>query len=158
MNSRLLLAGLGAAAALLLAGCNYDVALTEKPTRNLDERLIGRWYGGEDGKEPMIVRQLDRANYVVAFDNDLYRAFHTDYADMALVSVESLQPGSDRGKFVFMSWLLSADGNQLTLRSVSTKVIPEELKDRAEIQKLIKANLVNPALFNEPMVFRRKQT
>lgn len=158
MNSRFSLFGLGTVAALLLAGCNYDVALTDQPTRNIDEHLIGNWLGGEDGKETMIVRQLSDTTYVVAYDDAIYRAFHTDYAGTAFVSVESLQSGSEHGKYVYMSWVLSADGNRLTLRSVSTKLIPEETKGRAALQKLIKDNLANPALFNEPMVFSRKKS
>jgi hypothetical protein len=157
MNSRFSLLGLVAVATLFLAGCNYDVALTEKPTRNIDGRLIGRWYGGEDGKDTMTVRQLSDTTYVVAFDNDIYRAFHSDFAGMAFVSVESLQSGNEHGKYVFMTWALSTDASQLTLRTVSTKFISEETKSRADLQSLIKAGVANPALFNEPLVFSRKK-
>src|SRR4051812_3901284 len=54
----------------LLAGCNYDVPLTAKATRKVDERLLGVWLGGDDGKDPMTVRQLDDSTYVVAMDHD----------------------------------------------------------------------------------------
>lgn len=157
MNSRLSLLGLLTAVALLLAGCNYDVALTAKPTRKIDERLLGDWLGGDDGNDPMNIRQLDGSTYVVAFDDGIYRAFHSDFADTAFVSVENLQSGSDHGKYVYLSWMLSPDGSQFTLRTVSNKVVPEETKGRAALQKLIKANLGNPALFGEPLVFTRKK-
>lgn len=158
MNSRPSLLGLLSAAALLLAGCNYDVALTAQPTRKIDAHLLGDWFGGDDGKDLMNVRQLDDAIYVVAFDGDIYRAFHSDFADTTFVSVESLQTGSDHGKYVYLAWSLSPDGNQLTLRTVSNKVVPEETKGRAALQKLITANLGNPALFGEPLVFTRKKS
>jgi len=157
MNSRLSFPVLLVAAALLFCSCNYDVALTENPTHAIDERLLGNWLGGEDGKDLMSVRQLDGSTYVVAFDDDLYRAFHSDFAGMSFLSVESLQPGSDRGKYVYLSWVLSADGNQLTLRNVSNKIVPEETKGRAALQKLIRANLNNPSLCGEPLVFTRKK-
>jgi hypothetical protein len=147
----------GLALAFCLAGCNYDVALTAKPTRPTEARLLGDWLGGDDGKDPMNVRHLDGSVYVVAFDGDIYRAFHSDFADRAFVSVENLQSGSDRGKFTYLSWTLSPDGSQLTLHTVSTKVVPETTKGRAALQKLIKANLDNPALFGEPLVFTRKK-
>ncbi len=142
---------------LLFAGCNYDVALTDKPTRKIDERLVGLWLGGEDGKDVMSVRQLDDATYVVAMDNGIYRAFHSDFAGTAFMSVQSLQPNSDHGKYVYLTWALSPDGNQLTVRTVSVKLIPAETKDRAALQKLIQANLANPALFADPLVFTRKK-
>lgn len=157
MKPRYPLLGLVMAAALLLAGCNYDVALTAKPTRKVDTRLLGEWFGGDEGKDIMNVRQLDPSNYVVAFDNDIYRAFHSDFVDTAFVSVESLQSGSDYGKYVYLTWELSADGNRLTLRTVSNKVVPEGTKGRPALQKLIKASLGNPALSGEPLVFTRKK-
>lgn len=157
MKTKSTLAWLLAAAALLLAGCNYDVALTDQPTRKIDARLVGDWLGGEDGKDVMSVRQLDDSSYAVAMDHDIYRAFHSDFAGTAFVSVQSLQPNSDHGKYVYVTWALSPDGNQLTVRTVSVKVVPEETKGgRDALQKLIKANLANPALFADPLVFKRK--
>ena len=143
-----------AAVVLLFAGCNYDVPLTARPTRNIDERLLGVWLGGDDGKDPMVVRRLDDSTYVVAMDDDLYRAFHSDFAGTAFLSVQELNHGR---LYVYLTAVLAADGNQLTLRTVSTKVVPEETKGRAALQKLIKANLANPALFGEPLVFQRKK-
>ena len=143
-----------AAVVLLFAGCNYDVPLTARPTRNIDERLLGVWLGGDEGKDPMVVRRLDDSTYVVAMDDDLYRAFHSDFAGTALLSVQELNHGR---LYVYLTAALAADGNQLTLRTVSTKVVPEETKGRAALQKLIKANLAHPALFGEPLVFQRKK-
>ena len=143
-----------AAVVLFFAGCNYDVPLTARPTRNIDERLLGVWLGGDEGKDTMVVRRLDDSTYVVAMDDDLYRAFHSDFAGTAFLSVQELNHGR---LYVYLTAVLAADGNQLTLRTVSTKVVPEETKGRAALQKLIKANLAHPALFGEPLVFTRKK-
>ena len=142
------------ATALLLSGCNYDVPLTARPTRNIDVRLLGVWLGGDDGKDPMVVRSLDDSTYAVAMDDDLYRAWHSDFAGTAFFSVQELN--HDR-LYLYLTATLSADGNQLTLRTVSTKVVPEGTKGRAALQKLIKANLANPALYGDPGVFTRKK-
>ncbi len=142
-------------AALFLAGCNYDVALTEKPTRQIDTRLLGVWLGGEDGKDTMVVRSLDASTYVVAMDHDIYRAFHSDFADTGLISVQDLN--ADDRRYLYLTAGLSADGNQLTVRTVSTKVVPEATKGRAALQKLIQTNLANPKLLGEPLVFTRKK-
>lgn len=45
-----------------------------------------------------------------------------------------------------------------TLRTVSTKLVSEETKVRAALQKLIKGNLANPKLYGDPLVFQRKKT
>jgi|CXWL01.1.fsa_nt_gi hypothetical protein len=142
------------ATALLLAGCNYDVPLTARATRNVDARLLGVWIGAEDSKDTMVVRQLDETTYVVAMDDDLYRAFHSDFAGTAFLSVQELN--RDR-LYTCVTATLSADGNQLTVRTISTKVVPDGTKGRAALQKLIKANLANPALYGDPGVFTRKK-
>ena len=154
MKPKLPLASLFSAAALLLPGCNYEVPLTAKPTRNVDERLLGVWLGGDDGKDTMTVRQFDEATYVVAMDHDLYRAYHSDFAGTAFLSVQELN--HDR-LYLYLTATLSADGHQLTVRTVSTKVVPEKTKSRTALQKLIQANLANPALFGDPVIFTRKK-
>ena len=154
MKSKFSFTSLIAATALLLAGCNYDVPLTAKPTRNVDARLLGVWLGGDDGKDTMTVRQFDEATYVVAMDHDLYRAYHSDFAGTAFLSVQELN--HDR-LYVYLTATLSPDGHQLTVRTVSTKVVPEKTKGRTALQKLIQANLANPALFGDPVIFTRKK-
>lgn len=147
------------AAVLALAGCNYDFPLTEQPTHAVDARLLGHWvaHDPDNGKEMVMnVRRLDDTSYVVGLDDDLYRASHSDFAGLALVSVQNLQEGSDDRKYVYFQWQLSADGSQLTLRSVSPKVVPEETKTAAEARQLIEANRANPALFRDPLVFTHR--
>jgi hypothetical protein len=65
---------------------------------------------------------------------------------------------ADNRLYLYLTAALSADGNQLTLRTVSTKVVSEETKGRAALQKLIKANLDNPKLYGDPLVFQRKKS
>jgi hypothetical protein len=158
MKSKLLTAGLIAAGWLHLGGCNYDIPLTAKPTRNVDARLLGDWVA-MDKENPqdefLHIRQLDDATYVVALDKDIYRVFHSDFADTAFVSVQDLN--SANRKYVYYTWRLSADGAQLTLQGVSTKVVPEKTKNRTAIQQLIKDNLQNPALFDKPLTYTRKK-
>jgi hypothetical protein len=160
MKTKPALLGLLGAIGLLAAGCNYDFALTAQPTRPVDEHLIGNWTAvdKDNGKpESMQVRRLDDSTYVVAFDDDIYRAFHSDFAGQPFLSVQNLQPGGDDRKYLVMTWALSPDASQLTLRTVSTKVVPEATKDRSALQKLILANLANPKLFSDPLIFARKK-
>jgi hypothetical protein len=157
MKSNLLLVGL-MAVVLLLAGCNYDFPLTAKPTLRVNPKLLGEWVvvDKDNGKEEHLsVRELDDTTYVVTFDGDIYRVFHTDYAGIPFLSVQDLN--ADNRKYVYFVWQLSADNAQLTLKGVSSKLIPETTKDRGALQKLIKANLANPALYGDPLTFTRKK-
>jgi hypothetical protein len=144
-------------AGFFLTGCNYDVSLTAKPTRKIDPRLIGDWVAvDKESKEEemMYVRKLDDITYVVSMDKDIYRAFHSDFAGTAFLSVQDLN--SSERLFVYLTYELSSDATQLRVFTVSTKVVPEETKGRAALQKLIKRQLKNPKLLNDPMVFTRK--
>lgn len=159
MKTRVLFLAL-AAGLLGLTACTYDFPLTEQPTRPVDPRLIGDWvaYDQDDQKLiPLVVRRLDEHAYAIAFDGDLYRVTHADVAGAAFVSVQSLQPGDFHGKYAWCTWTLSPDGRQLTLRTVQTGLVSSDVKDAAAAQKIIAANLANPDLLGDPLVFTAKK-
>jgi hypothetical protein len=157
MKPKLLCAGLLAVTCMLLFGCDYDFPLTAKPTHKIDPRLVGDWapVDKEDAKdEIMHVREFDGSNYAVSMDKDIYRAFHSDFANTAFLSVQDLN--ATNRKYLYFVWALSADGNQLSLKGIDTKVIPEATKSAGDVQRLIKQQLKNPALFRDELRFTRK--
>jgi len=142
---------------LMLFGCDYDFPLTAKPTHKIDPRLVGDWapIDKEDAKdEIMHVRDFDGSNYAVSMDKDVYRAFHSDFADTAFLSVQDLN--ATNRKYLYFAWTISADGNQLSLKGIDTKVIPEATKSVGDVQRLIKKQLQNPKLFRDELRFTRK--
>jgi hypothetical protein len=156
MNAKSL-ASLLAATALLLTGCDYEAPLTPVPTQKLDARLLGDWVPAkkEDANDPaMHVRAWDEATYAIAIEDDIYRVWHSDFAGTAFVSAQDLN--STARKFCLYTWALSADATQLTLRRVRTEVVPDKALTAAALQQAIKANLANPKLLDEPLVFTRK--
>ena len=143
---------------LALAGCDYEVPLTPTPTHGIEPRLIGDWIAADkdNGKEEsMHVRAWDEANYAVAMDRDIYRAYHSDFAGQSFLSVQDLNSG--RHTWCIYTWALSADGNTLVLRHVDTKVVPEDLKRGTELQQRIKDNLTNPKLLSAEIRFTRRK-
>ena len=139
---------------LLLAACHYDFALTDTPTRAADSRLAGTWTLVEPEQgERMDVRLYDDRNYVIAYNGDLYRAFHSEVAGLPLISAQNL---NDRErKWIYFTWQLSEDGRCLTIRAVRTEVVPATTRDRAAVVKLIEANRENPTLFGEAGVYTK---
>jgi len=144
-------------AALFLAGCDYEAPLTTAPVHPVDPRLVGDWLPAkpDSDKDPaMHVRRWDENHYAIAIEDDVYRVWHSDSSGLALVSAQDLN-SSDR-KYCFYTWGLSPDGTQLTLRRVRTEVVPDSVKTPAGLQAAIKANLANPKLLDEPLVFQRQ--
>jgi hypothetical protein len=149
--------GFGIALCLCMVGvvaCNYEVPITSSPTRNVQQRLLGDWTS-PDGKEQMKVRGLDQGFYVVYYDGDLFRAYHSDVGDITFVSVQDLN-SKDR-KYAYVVLKLSDDGKHLSLRSVNDKVIPKETKDSATVVALLKKNARNSELFGEEIEFNKEK-
>jgi len=120
----------------------------------VQEQLLGNWKSA-DGKEELKVRSLDENVYIVYYDGDLFRAYHSDIAEIPFVSVQDLN-STDR-KFAYVVWKLSDDGKNLRLRSVNDKMIPKDTKDSTAIVALLTKNAENPELFGEQIEFRKEK-
>jgi len=139
---------------LAFTSCNYEVPVTSAPTRKVQEQLLGDWTS-DDGKEKLKLRSLDDSVYIVYYDGDLFRAYHSDVAETPFATVQDLN-SSDR-KYAYVIWKLSDDGKFLTLRSVNDKVVPKETKDSATIAALLTKNASNSDLFGEKIEFRKEK-
>ena len=139
---------------LALSGCEFEVPITASPTRKVDDRLLGDWVS-QDGKEKMKVRRLDDFIYIISFNGDLFRGFHSDVAKTFFVSVQDIE--SPARKYSYLTWKLSEDGKRLGLRVVSDKVIPKDTKDSASVQKLLEKNLQNSELLEDETQFTKEK-
>jgi len=144
---------LALAIALLPLACTYDVPISPTPSRAIEPKLLGSWTAKADH---MTIRQYDADHYIVLYNRELYRAYHTDVAGLPLLSVQNL---NDRErKYLFVTWRLTSDGSWLTLRAVSTDVVPDSTKDSAAITQLIEKNRDNPKLFGESADYKRDKS
>ncbi|MFL6499228.1 MAG: hypothetical protein ACJ8LL_00740 [Candidatus Udaeobacter sp.] len=137
---------------LAFAACQYDVPITSAPTRKVQEQLLGDWTS-VDGKEKLKLRSLDDSVYVVDYDGDLFRAYHSEIAETPFVTVQDLNSG-DR-KYAYVVWKLSDDGKNLRLRNVNDKIVPKQTKDSATIVALLTKNAGNSELFGEEIEFKK---
>src|SRR6267143_1777699 len=138
---------------LAFNACEYEVPITSSPTRKVQEQLLGNWVS-LDGKENMRVRRLDDSTYVVYYDGDLFRAYHSDVTETPFASVQDLN-SNDR-KYAYLVWKLSDDGKHLSLRNVNGKVIPKETRDSATVAALLTKSARNPGLFGDEIEFRKE--
>ena len=143
-------------AALFCAACEgeYVIPITAAPTHKVDQRLIGNWVE-KGGTDRIRVRSYDEMNYIVSYNDDLYRAYHSDLGKMPLVTLQDVD--SPSRIYAFVVYKLSDDGKTLSLRAVEAKVIPKQLKIMEDLQKLLKKEADNPALFGDEGQFERKE-
>ena len=139
---------------LAFAACQYEVPITSSPTRKVQEQLLGDWRSA-DGKEELKLRSLDDSIYIVYYDGDLFRAYHSDVAETSFATIQDLN-SNDR-KYAYVVWKLSEDGKHLSLRNVSDKVISRETKDSAAVVELLTKNASNAELFGEEIEFRKEK-
>jgi len=140
---------------LAFTACQYEVPITSTPTQKVQEQLLGDWRS-TDGKEELKLRRLDDGVYIVYYDGDIFRAYHSDVAGTPFVTVQDLN-SSDR-KYAYVIWKLSDNGKDLRLRSVNDKVVPKETRDSATVVELLtKENARNPELFGEEIEFRKEK-
>ena len=137
-----------------LTACQYDIPITSAPTRKVQERKLGDWTSS-DGKEKLKLRSLDDSIYIVYYDGDLFRAYHSDVAERPFATVQDLN-SSDR-KYAYIIWKLSDDGKNLRLRSVYDKLVSKETKDSATVVALLTKNASNPELFGEKIEFQKEK-
>jgi hypothetical protein len=107
--------------------------------------LLGDWTSA-DGREKLKLRSL-ASIYIVYYDGDLFRAYHSDVAKTPFATVQD--PNSSDRKYAYAVWKLSDDGKHLSLRNVSDKMISRETKDLAAVVALLTKNASNPELFGE---------
>jgi hypothetical protein len=138
---------------LAFTACEYEVPITSSPTRKVQEQVLGTWIS-QDGKEHMRVRRLDENIYIVYYDGDLFRAYHSDVGDIPFVSAQDIN--SEDRKYAYVVWKLSDDSKQLRLRSVNRDVIPKEEKNSSAVAKFLKDNAKNPDLFGEEIKFNKE--
>jgi hypothetical protein len=120
----------------------------------VQEQLLGNWTSG-DGQEKLRLRRFDDSTYIIYYDGDLFRAYHSDIGDMAFASVQDLNSG-DR-KYAYIIWNLSDGGERLRLRSVNDHVIAKSIKDSASVVALLTKNAGNPELFGEAIEFKKEK-
>ena len=120
----------------------------------MQERLLGNWTSA-DGQEKLKLRKFDDSTYIVYYDGDLFRAYHSDVGDIPFASVQDLN-SRDR-KYAYVIWKLSDDGEKLRLRNVNDTVIRKETKDSTTIIALLTKNARNPELFGEEIEFRKEK-
>ena len=139
---------------LALTACQYDIPITSAPTRKVQEQLVGDWTSA-DGKEKLKLRSLDDSIYIVYYDGDLFRAYHSDIAETPFATVQDLN--SSNRKYAYIIWKLSDDGKNLILRNVNNKVVPKGIRNSADVVALLTRNAGNPELFGEEIEFQKEK-
>ncbi|HKY26759.1 MAG TPA: hypothetical protein VJM12_02310 [Pyrinomonadaceae bacterium] len=151
---RFALSGVIAFLLVVLGACQYSVPITERPTRNVDNKLIGDWASAHQGQR-LKIRSLTNNTYIVSYSGFVFQAFHSDISGVPFLSVQELE--TDARSYSYLIYRVSEDGTKLYLRLVNDEILRGQTSSTKVVQKVLKQNLQNPALLHHEDEFTKVQ-
>jgi hypothetical protein len=151
---------------LLITSCDYKVAIVEKPSMQINDKLIGTWERtNEQNKiEKLLILPIDKYEYFIAYplgNKAMFaKACFANIADKILVQIkwfgtaEGVIPKDGR---VYQYAEYTLGKNQLHIQMLNTNIINKDIKTSSELKNTIKVNIDNPKLFYNPMNFEKVQ-
>ena len=148
-----------------LAACDYTAPLTSSPQVPINRDLAGLWQSTstEDENQTLLVLPLGRNEHLISFpagqkDAMFARVCLCSCAGKTLAQLQwigtaaGVAADTDR-VYQYASYALS--GQELTIRLLNPEVVSKDAKTTEQLVRAIEAGKDHPALFREPMKFRR---
>ena len=147
----------------LLAGCEYEVPLSQKPSSKANPALAGRWIEQKDSNSTNRIEieiKVSGNDYDVAYvenscTNFLFSGFEVKAAGFKLVQLTWQNPDKENPKtrYVFMKYELTPEG--FFFRQINTAVVSAKCRTTEELLGDLKLHRKNPSLFKDPRKFVR---
>jgi hypothetical protein len=153
--------------AFLLAGCDYQVPLVEKPELPLDPALIGQWKRTDNGQTfRLAFLPLEKNEYLVFYQGRKGSLFARaclcrTAGGLTLLQGTMLgvaQEGRDdvnlfKNTYLFAAYTIQDD--TLSFRFLDLQTIQDGIDSTAALAAAIEADKDNPELFQPPMLFTK---
>ena len=154
-----------AALCILVAGCDYEVALVEEPKEAIDRGAVGLWKeetaDGPDRK--LLVLPMSENEYLISYPaetrNSMYgRGAHLEVAGIELVQLRWFGTGEGKDadtERIYQYGSYSVNGDTLEFRLVNRDTVDKDAATPEELAESIAAQADNPDLFRKAIVFHR---
>lgn len=146
-----------------LTACVYEAPLTTQHDIPIDQSILGTWniVSDEGSDEQLRILRFSDTEYLVSdLNNDdelFFRAYAIEIAGVSAVQLEFIgdnkRPVSGDNRYVVASYRL-VDG-LLEVRTLNTELVSEELTDSETLKAAFIEHKENPALFNDPGLFKK---
>ncbi len=153
------------ALAVIMCGCDYEIPLVVEPSENIDPALCGVWRqsnpGGEEQKLlilPISAREV-LAVYPVNTEDAMFGKgviWSPDELDLFQISWFGKADGSlpsNRRTYQYAAW--SLNGDILNIHLLNPKLVDPATSSATELAEKIIANIAEPELFREALIFKR---
>ena len=148
-----------------LVSCEFSEPIATVPGKAIDPTILGLWERKNDAgvTEKLLVLPLSETQYLVSFPAHTADAMFAkvdahDVADRTLMQIEWV--GTARGKSsdtkkVFQFATCTTAENSLSLRTLDSTVIGQNIAGGKALEEAIRTQKDNPKAFREAMVFQK---
>lgn len=142
---------------ILLAGCDYEVPMSQTAASAADPALAGTWTGqSSEGKTAAMDIKTSGTDYTATYTEDgssiILKGFAVSAAGLNLIQFE-LQNADNQNKYLFVKYELTSEG--LSVYRLNPEVVSAKCKTTEELLGDIAVHKQNPLLFAEPLKFSR---
>ena len=143
----------------LLAGCDYEIPLSQTASSDANPALAGAWTEQPaDGNPVTMEIKISGKDYSVTYtegSNSLsFKGFEIKAADLNLIQLELLgDTEGSKNKYVFAKYELTPKG--LSVYRLNNEVVSAKCQTAKELLNDINVHRQNPSLFTEPLKFTK---
>jgi hypothetical protein len=146
---------------MFLAGCDYEVPLSQTASAPANPALAGTWVGQEpkDIENGSMEIKISGTDYYVTYgasSNALYfKGFEIKAAGLNLIQLElqGADEQNEKNKYLFVKYELTLKG--LSFCRLDTKVVSDKCQSTEELLSDLTVHRKNPFLFTEPLKFTK---
>ena len=144
---------------MLLAGCDYEVPLSQTASSAANPALAGTWTEQSTDNKPVSMEiKISGKEYSVTYtegSNSLsFKGFEIKADKLDLIQLELLgDTEGSKNKYVFAKYELTPKG--LSVYRLNNEVVSAKCQTAKELLNDINVHRQNPSLFTEPLKFTK---
>jgi hypothetical protein len=140
---------------MLLAGCDYEVLLSQTPCAPANPDLAGSWLQQKtDDQVATLEIHVSGENYLVTYEGHCFKGFEIQVGGLNLIQLEWQNKDPDtESVYLFVKYELTPDG--LTYSRLNPEVVSAHCQTSAELLADLFVHWNNPSLFTNPEHFVR---
>ncbi len=141
---------------MLLAGCDYEIPLSQTPSASANPALAGTWAGQLTDEKPVSMEvKTSGTDYLVTYtegNNTLtFRGFEIKAGGLSLIQLAM----KDNEKTLYFFVKYSVDLEELSIYRLNPEVVSAKCQTTEELLSDLTVHRNNPFLFTEPLKFTR---
>jgi hypothetical protein len=146
---------------MLLAGCFYEIPLSQTAITSANPALAGTWerFPANKGEKPLSMKiETSGTDYYIRYtpegdDSLLFKGFEISVAGLNMIQLEWLNSGKEKSKYLFVKYELTSNG--LMYYFLNTDAVSSKCQSAEVLLNEISLHRQDPSLFVGPETFVR---